>query len=151
MVFSVWWVVSFWFIRINQCVTTTNSRAHGRDVTPRTCRQASGLTWGQVAGDRACVVRVAHCVSLLLLFSCWEMTDGRACSESALFLCNLALLASMHKHFSSLFWETKDQSIWRGATEDGGILYVFCVCVLFAFSITDVAGPSKLKRLLKLS
>lgn len=42
-------------------MTTTNSRARGsapagRDVTPRTCRQASGLTWGQVAGDRACVV-----------------------------------------------------------------------------------------------
>lgn len=133
MVFSVWWVVSFWFIKINQCVTTTNSRARGsapagRDVTPWTCRQASGLTRGQVAGDRACVVRVAHCVSLLLLFSCWEMTDGRARSKSALFLCNLALLASMHKHFSSLFWETKDQSIWLGATEVG-ILYVFCVCV----------------------
>lgn len=38
-------------------MTTTTSRARenapaGKDVTPWTCGQASGLSWGQVAEDR---------------------------------------------------------------------------------------------------
>lgn len=54
---SVWRVVSIWFVRMNQRVTITDSRARenapaGRDETPWTCGQASGLPRAQLAEDR---------------------------------------------------------------------------------------------------